>query len=77
MVRAAQRSADGRERAEEFWPGRWMDEGSAGRVRAGMFAPFGVGQLNCARQFDVDYEGTVVVAEIWRRFRVKLARRTR
>ena len=38
-----------------------------------MFGPFGVGQLNCAGQFLADYEGTVVVAEIWRRFRVTLA----
>lgn len=37
-----------------------MDEGRARRVRAWMFAPFGVGQLNSAGQFLADYEETLV-----------------
>lgn len=55
----------------EFRPERWESEGH--RVPPGAYVPFGAGELSCAGRFLADYEGPLIIAEIYRRFKFELA----
>lgn len=76
QVRRCQRKASIWKRGEQFVPERWISgpEGAGvERVPAGAFNPFSLGQMNCAGRFLANYEGPLLLAEIFRRFRLRLA----
>lgn len=56
----------------EFIPERWgtADEpGEGDKVPPGAYVPFSIGPTNCAGQFFADYEGVLILAELFRRFK--------
>lgn len=60
----------------EFNPERWgtsSNPGEGDRVPAGAYVPFSAGAKNCAGQAFADYEGVLVVAELFRTFEFELA----
>lgn len=66
---------------EEFWkdanafkPERWMadESGRKMRHRPGTFVPFALGAHSCAGRFLADYEGPLILAELFRRFKFRL-----
>ncbi|MFF3691962.1 cytochrome P450 [Streptomyces sp. NPDC002221] len=59
------------ERAEEFDPGRWLDEG-ARKVPRGSYFPFGLGARACIGASLATTEIVHIVADIWRRHRLEL-----
>lgn len=60
--------------AAAFRPMRWLDETDpdAKRRPPGAYLPFGVGPHNCAGRFFAEHEGVFVLAEVLRRFHLKL-----
>lgn len=60
----------------EFRPERFghgSDRSEADRVRSGTFIPFSIGPLACPGKFFVNYEGPLILAELFRRFTFDLA----
>ena len=55
--------------AEHFDPGRWLTEGQAARPKFAYF-PFGAGTRICVAEHFAWMEGTLVLAEIARRWRM-------
>lgn len=57
--------------ADQFIPERWgsaEDPGEGDKVCAGAYLPFALGMRNCLGQFLADYEGVLILAELFRRF---------
>lgn len=61
-------------RPDEFVPERWDPAtGDGHRVPAGAYTPFSVGQKNCPGSFLADFEGVLMLAELFRGHLVELA----
>lgn len=60
---------------ESFKPERWSSKSVAKNVRIppGAYLPYGLGQHNCPGSFLADYEGPLILAELYRRFKFTLA----
>lgn len=59
-----------------FRPERWgtvSNPGDGDRTPPGAYVPFSVGPKNCAGQFLADFEGILILAELFRRFDMQLA----
>lgn len=59
-----------------FKPERWgsdSDRREGDKVPAGANIPFSIGPRNCAGRFLADYEGLLILAELYRRFKLTLA----
>lgn len=62
---------------QTFSPERWSDQnGNVAKPKYapnGSYIPFGAGPRSCAGSFFADYEGVLILAEIYRRFNFELA----
>lgn len=61
---------------EQFIPERWGNAeicGEGDKVPGGAYLPFSAGVRNCAGQFFAEYEGLLILAELFRRFDISLA----
>lgn len=58
----------------EFRPERWEEgkESEGSRALPGSYMPFGVGTFACLGKFLADYEGPLLIAELYRRFLIEL-----
>lgn len=73
---AAQMSPEIWQNPTEFKPERWGMNGKAAegdRIPPGSYVPFGIGGLSCPGRFLADFEGPLVLAELFRRFDFELA----
>lgn len=64
------------ESPEECKPERWgfgKEHGDGDLVPAGAYLPFGKGSLSCAGTFLANYEGVLILAELYRKFKIELA----
>ncbi|MEV6725652.1 cytochrome P450 [Streptomyces xanthochromogenes] len=59
------------DRAEEFDPGRWLDD-SARKMPRGSYFPFGLGARACIGASLATTEIVHIVADVWRRHRLEL-----
>lgn len=58
----------------EFRPERWTEDrdSESNRALPGSYLPFGAGIFSCPGKFLADYEGPLIIAELYRRFSFEL-----
>lgn len=69
----SQRDPEVWHRPDEFVPERWDEKtGDAHMVPAGAYVPYSAGQKNCPGSFLADFEGVLMIAELFRTYEVEL-----
>lgn len=74
IVAVAQRDPNVWKSANEFVPERWdVATGDGPRVPRGAYIPFSAGQKNCPGAFLADFEGVLMLANLFREYDIELA----